>query len=383
MRSIKERYGLGKTKDSLLSIQVDYDSRIFGLDLMRAIAIINVVIVHAGWMNVFQGYPWLPIIPGVELFFVLSGFLIGNILLKTYLNEEAYNFRQITMFWKRRWFRTLPNYYLILLLNIVFVYFGVINEDFNQFNWRFFVFAQNLTNGFYGFFWESWSLSIEEWFYLSFPVVLLALNSVFRKVGISRKYVFLTNVALFLFFSILMRAFFGTKLQIENSFAYDTEIHKVVVYHFDGIAFGLLAACIKYWFPLFWYKTRNISFIIGLVISFFFMRWIDWPPNSMNTIMYKTLLQSVGCFFLLPRFDTIKSAPRHLRKIVTHISLISYSMYLINMSMVASVIVSNFEINGKLSALFWYVVYWTIVIIAATFMYKCFEKPIMDLRDKV
>lgn len=383
MRSTKERHSLGKTRGSLLSIQVDYDSRVFGLDLMRAIAIVNVVIVHAGWMNVFQGYPWVPIIPGVELFFVLSGFLIGNILLKTYLDEGAYNFGRIMVFWKRRWFRTLPNYYLILLLNIVYVYFGIINEDFNQFNWRFFFFAQNLSNGFYGFFWESWSLSIEEWFYLSFPVALLALHLLFRRTGISRKYVFLANVTLFLVFSILMRAFFGTKLQIDNGFAYDTEIHKVVVYHFDGIAFGLLAACIRHWFPLFWHKSRNAAFIVGLVISLLLMRWIDWPPNSINTIVYKTLLQSVGCFFLLPRFDTIKSAPKSLRKIVTHISLISYSMYLINMSMVASVIVSHMEINDRLSALFWYVVYWTIVIIAATFMYKYFEKPIMDLRDRV
>ena len=38
-------------------------------------------------------------------------------------------------FWIRRWFRTLPNYYLVLLINIFIVYFGIIHEDFSQFNW--------------------------------------------------------------------------------------------------------------------------------------------------------------------------------------------------------------------------------------------------------
>ena len=132
----------------LLSLNVDYSKRVFGLDLMRAIAIINVVIVHASWMNIFPNYPWIPIIPGVELFFVLSGFLIGTILLNTFLNEERFGVKQMARFWKRRWFRTLPNYYLILLFNIIFVYFGITSEDFSQFNWKFLyrIYSANFTD---------------------------------------------------------------------------------------------------------------------------------------------------------------------------------------------------------------------------------------------
>ena len=59
----------------------DYKNRVFGLDLMRALAIIFVVMGHGGWMlnNANTNFPWIKFIDGVELFFVLSGFLIGGI----------------------------------------------------------------------------------------------------------------------------------------------------------------------------------------------------------------------------------------------------------------------------------------------------------------
>ena len=367
---------------SPLSIETDYSKRVFGLDLMRAIAIINVVIVHAGWMDIFPNYPGFPIIPGVELFFVLSGFLIGTILLKTFINEKTFGLKQVKKFWIRRWFRTLPNYYLILILNIIVVYFGIIHEDFSQFNWRFFFFVQNLTTDFHGFFWESWSLSIEEWFYLSFPIVLILFNLAFKKSKIGGKYIFLVNIIFYLCFSILMRFVFGTRLEIGNSFWYDVKIHKVIIYHLDGIAFGLLGAYIKYWFPTFWHKSRNITFIIGLAICFA-VPYINWNPTDSLTIIFKISLQSIGCFLLLPRFETIKTAPKNLTKVVTHISLISYSMYLINLSLVSSVITSNIKINDKPTAIIWYSIYWIAVVLFSTIIYKYFEKPMMDLRDKI
>lgn len=366
---------------SFLSLNVNYDNRIFGLDLMRAIAIINVVIVHAGWMDMFPGYPWVPLIPGVELFFVLSGFLIGSILLKTYLKEEQFGFQQIALFWKRRWFRTLPNYYLILLLNIVFVYFGIIHEDFGQFDWTFFVFSQNLYNEFYGFFWESWSLSIEEWFYLSFPVILFLMHLFLRKTGVGKKHVYLINILLFLSFSLLMRNFIGSNLSIGNSFGYDVKIHKVVIYHLDGIAFGVLASYLKHCFPRAWFKSRNVTFAMGLVLCFS-MRYFNWFPEAHSTIVFKTMMQSLGCFLLLPRFETIKKAPKVLRNPITHISMISYSMYLTNLSIISSVITSNFQIQSKTAALIWYVVYWVAVVVLSTLIYKFYEKPMMDLRDR-
>ena len=148
----------------------DYESRVYGLDIMRALAIIFVVLEHGLMLQKANTtFPWIKLINGVELFFVLSGFLIGGMLIRIFEKSNTFGIKTMGRFWIRRWFRTLPNYYLVLLINIFIVYFGIIHEDFSQFNWKFFFFLQNFSGPFTNFFWESWSLSIEEWFYLIFP----------------------------------------------------------------------------------------------------------------------------------------------------------------------------------------------------------------------
>jgi peptidoglycan/LPS O-acetylase OafA/YrhL len=138
----------------------DYENRVFGLDLMRALAIIFVVMGHGSMLEKANtNFPWIPLIDGVELFFVLSGFLIGGILLKIFQSKDSFGLKTIGNFWVRRWFRTLPNYYLILIINIIVVYFGILKQDYSAINWKFFLFLQNFSGSFTGFFWESWSLS--------------------------------------------------------------------------------------------------------------------------------------------------------------------------------------------------------------------------------
>ena len=90
--------------------------RVFGLDVMRASAILLVLLGHAtvwfaSFVPVFNigclgGYF------GVELFFVLSGFLIGSILLRWLIDPGSTT--TLFDFWRRRWLRTLPNYVLFL-----------------------------------------------------------------------------------------------------------------------------------------------------------------------------------------------------------------------------------------------------------------------------
>jgi peptidoglycan/LPS O-acetylase OafA/YrhL len=81
---------------------IDYHKRIFGLDLMRAVAILLVVFSHVSCiMPKAQGFiPDLMSIAGVigvELFFVLSGFLIGRIIYRLYVSEE-FNFKSVSYF---------------------------------------------------------------------------------------------------------------------------------------------------------------------------------------------------------------------------------------------------------------------------------------------
>ena len=82
--------------------------RNFGLDLCRAIAIIMVIISHIrGYFSRYFYVDFLGIngFFAVELFFVLSGFLIGKIIIKDLVVSEN---KDLKKFYLRRWFRTLP-----------------------------------------------------------------------------------------------------------------------------------------------------------------------------------------------------------------------------------------------------------------------------------
>jgi len=85
----------------------------------------------------------------------------------------------------------------------------------------------------------------------------------------------------------------------------------------------------------------------------------------------------------IPKFDNIKTAPQIFTKIFTHISLISYSMYLINLALVAEVMRDNFPPRGPHTAWASYGIYWIVVIVASTLLFKYYEKPVMDLREKL
>ena len=125
--------------------------RIWGLDLYRSIAIILVVFTHGAYLlekTPFEGFPFIKMLDGVDLFFVLSGFLIGGILLKDITSTSGIGFKKLFNFWKRRWLRTLPNYYLILLINYLFIKNKIIIENITQFNWKFLFFYKTSVSRF-------------------------------------------------------------------------------------------------------------------------------------------------------------------------------------------------------------------------------------------
>lgn len=143
------------------------------LDGLRGIAILLVLAFHTetpGSLKPLLKEGWV----GVDLFFVLSGFLITRILLKN-RNSERY----FTNFYARRVLRIWPVYFAIVLFVFVFEKFGLLRGHTTTFGWLALItFTQNFYFGAYG--WDSlpdwlgptWSLGIEEQFYLIWPLLV-------------------------------------------------------------------------------------------------------------------------------------------------------------------------------------------------------------------
>lgn len=87
-------------------------NRVYGLDILRALAILFVIVGHGRHLlpDKLDIYHQVIVFDGVSIFFVLSGFLIGGILIKMLNNRKA-DKNLLFEFWSRRWFRTLPNYF--------------------------------------------------------------------------------------------------------------------------------------------------------------------------------------------------------------------------------------------------------------------------------
>ena len=351
--------------------------RIYGLDVFRATAILLVLFSHSKILrvNAFDFLPNIPVIDGVELFFVLSGFLIGGILIRQIENEQKFNLKDLLVFWKRRWFRTIPTYYLILTLNIFFTKMGIISGDLNQFDYSFFIFCQNLSHGFYDFFWESWSLSVEEWFYISLPILFFFISYIF-----SFKNTTLISIGLLIIIPFLYRLSISN--QKVDQFWWDVEFRKVVLTRIDAISYGVLAAYIKFHYKYFWFKYRKWLFFFGLIILYIIL----YINKDFNSFFFKTFyfnFISFGAVLLLPLADSIhKYKNKKIGSFFTFISKISYSLYLINLSIVISVITTNFELETNTNQIIAYFSYWVIVIVLSWIVYTFYEKPIMNLRDK-
>jgi peptidoglycan/LPS O-acetylase OafA/YrhL len=349
-------------------------SRNFGLDLFRALAILLVVLSHGKLLlngTSLENFPFLKMLDGVDLFFVLSGFLIGGILLRTM--SEGMNWRDVAYFWKRRWLRTLPNYYLILLLNFIFVSYGIISGDLNVFGWKFIVFLQNFSTPLIGFFWESWSLAVEEWFYIFTPLLLWLLLKKFKL-----KVSFLIVTLVLMLGPLFFRAYsFDATL---DDFWFDVKVRKVVLMRLDAISFGLLLAWIYSFYKNIWDKWKNISLVLGVGIVLFLLN--DSTPNSSyyRQVFYFSITP-LAIALVLPWAEGISCKWRGVVAAVTHVSKISYSMYLINLALVAQVFGLNFPVTGNADGIMKYLLYWSIVIGASSLLYYVVERPILKWRD--
>ena len=151
------------------------NKKLFGLDHLRAFAIIIVFVFHYGrlfphpeWTNAISRFGWT----GVDLFFVLSGYLIAAQLFKKIGGNEKITFKE---FFIKRFFRIIPAYLFVAMLYFSFPSFR--EREALAPLWKYLTFTQNIGLDIHrqGTFSHAWSLCIEEQFYLFLPLILIAL----------------------------------------------------------------------------------------------------------------------------------------------------------------------------------------------------------------
>jgi peptidoglycan/LPS O-acetylase OafA/YrhL len=151
------------------------------IDGLRAIAVVLVILYHAG-LGCPGGYV------GVDVFFVISGYLIGALILAEIARGEF----RITQFWERRVRRILPALVCVVVACIGFGWYGLVPADFDALG-RSVAYQSALLSNVFFYRWtnyfttgdthpllHTWSLALEEQFYLVFPI-LLALLARFRR----------------------------------------------------------------------------------------------------------------------------------------------------------------------------------------------------------
>jgi peptidoglycan/LPS O-acetylase OafA/YrhL len=221
--------------------------RNFGLDLLRALAIVSVFFGHG-----VTALERLTI--GVELFFVLSGFLIGRI----YFRSRVQGTFSLGEFWVSRWWRTLPPYLAALAVILVAEHW----IPTNPLNWHYLFFLQTFT-GLQGF-GPSWSLCVEEHFYLALPLLGLAAEKLFGR----KQFIWLLPVAFVV--PALLR--FSSFLLVGGVANMPHEWFRLTPYHCDGLIAGVFLAYLYVEHPArFWDSRKLALFCAPLVLVSFLL----------------------------------------------------------------------------------------------------------------
>lgn len=363
-----------------------HSDRVVGLDIVRAAAILIVVYGHGVYFFPEKYhrmyYLAIPLIDGVSIFFVLSGFLIGGILLKIIENGQA-SISDLLHFWLRRWFRTLPNYFFVLA--VLAIYQAVKYHNLGGITYKYIFFLQNFISPHPPVFPEAWSLCVEEWFYLLFPAIYFLLYHLVKNKSKS----LLCSVIIFIVPPLIFRIiYFYAGINIDN---WDSAIRKVVIFRMDSLMYGIIGAYLFRFHSRVWIKYKNPCLIASILMLIYLTVYWRSQPSLSFLAVYQYNLESMATLLSLPFFTQLKSIKsKFFTFIITFVSIISYSMYLLNYSIVQCrlipFILSMIGLEGvknRYVILLSYFLYWFFIITGAYLLYRYYEKPIMDMRNRI
>jgi peptidoglycan/LPS O-acetylase OafA/YrhL len=356
-------------------------TRLPGLDLLRAIAVLWTMQFHGfivgglgeDW-HWLERYGWM----GVDLFFVLSGYLIGGQLLRPLARGESPSLRD---FYLKRAFRILPAFWVVLAIYLLWP--GFREAPGMEPWWKFALFVVNLDIDYASnaAFSHAWSLCVEEHFYLLFPALalLLARKPSATKFWIACIVVLLGGIALrtgaWLHFDALQpqRAWF-----VED-------IYYPTWNRLDGLLMGVMLATWQAYRPASWTRMAthaNAFALFGLaILALAFWLFRERTGLLGNSIGWPVLSLALALLVFAGAQPHGLLGKRALPG-AAWIAAISFSLYLVHKPMygvVQSRLGEWLEGRGIVA----YAVYGAASLLAAALLYYAVEKPFLRLRGRV
>jgi len=327
------------------------------INVLRALAVLAVVMYHYELANFSGG--WL----GVDVFFLISGYLIGNIIISE-LNTKKFSFKN---FYLRRVKRILPTLFLTnlltLILGFVFLDYVKIVELSRSIIASVFFYANYFFAGldFYTAggsekipLLNTWSLAVEEQFYLIFPITIYFLSRF-------RKNIFLTSIILITVFSVLLN-------QTDDVLKFYYLPHRAWEF-LIGVILNFLRKI----------KLIQTFSYMGYVILFFSFYYFD---ESLVTQIEPKIVCLFGVLLILINENKDNYIFKALdNKVVHNIGLTSYTIYLIHHPVYSLVLIylesnlNNINITYKLFSL-------GFVFLLSNIVFKTFEEKFIFNFDK-
>lgn len=285
--------------------------RVANLDLLRAVAITLVVLTNAAVEGLAPGGLWGRVAAsgwvGVDLFFVLSGWLVGGL----YWRELA-RFGDVGLgrFWARRWLRTIPAY--LVALHLVFAAKWALSDGTLAYDPRYLLFVQNY-EAHMPYWGLSWSLCVEEHFYLALPLVL----------GLATR----VRGGVPLLLGVAALASLAARVLTVPDGADPSGLHYTATHmRLEGLALGVAASWVYYRRPAWWPGLARAARAAAVPGLLFVAAVPLLPLDVLNRWAYAGV--DLAFAAVLVAVVTWRALPGAESRVVQAVAVASYSVYM-------------------------------------------------------